>query len=280
MRLQGKRKVYDLEQNNLIIETNDFSAFGTDFKTPIPYRSETVTKLSAFWFDYTKDIVPNYMISMNSQQLPKDQQVHGIFGDFMITKKYKELPVYCKVWGYLTGHAYRDYNSCGSVCGVTIPPGFKEGEQLYQPLAIFVLKDSNECISYDSAIRHIDENIAFFIRLASLKLYQKASNYLENKDILLYNTSFEFGIDENDNLMLVGAPLNPENSHFEAVDSSKSLYFWNNAYIKNFFFGKSCNVNIPKAILPHVETNQFSAIYINSYEMITGNDYFDYDSED
>lgn len=277
MKIHGKRKVYDLGKVDLVVETNHFSAFGVDFKSPIPYRQEVVTKLSSFWFDFTKDLIPNYVISKNPSYLPEFMENHVFFNDFIVVKKTEEIPISCKVWNYLTGYAFKSYRSSGTVCGNQLPKGLRENQKLPKPICVFRIKGTDEYISAEDAANRIGTDLVNSMQSATLKLFEKCSAFLANKDILLYSTYFEFGIDKKDNLLLIGTPLNPENTHFDVVDLPRTLYFWDNQYIKKFFYGKSCNENLMSAELPHVESNLLSATYVNAYELITDNDFFDYD---
>ena len=221
---RGKvRDVYDLEDKLLIVATDRISCFDVVLPTAIPYKGEILTRLSVFWFEFTKDITSNHLISADIEdyppQLKKYEQV--LRGRSMLVRKTKSLPIECVVRGYLSGSGWREYREKGSICGVKLPEGLKESDKLPEPIFTPTTKeekghDINVSESY--LIERFGEVLISKIKEISLALYKKASLYSEEKGIIIADTKFEFGF-FGDELILIDEALTPDSSRFWPKDN-------------------------------------------------------------
>ena len=221
---RGKvRDVYDLEDKLLIVATDRISCFDVVLPTAIPYKGEILTRLSVFWFEFTKDITSNHLISADIEdyppQLKKYEQV--LRGRSMLVRKTKSLPIECVVRGYLSGSGWREYREKGSICGVKLPEGLKESDKLPEPIFTPATKeekghDINVSESY--LIERFGEVLISKIKEISLALYKKASLYSEEKGIIIADTKFEFGF-FGDELILIDEALTPDSSRFWPKDN-------------------------------------------------------------
>ena len=222
--LRGKvRDTYDLGEMLLMIATDRISAFDVVMDEPIPDKGRVLTAMSTFWLELLGDIVPNHLITTDLDHYDKvcwgclggkDQ----LQGRSMLVKKCKPLPVEAIVRGYITGSGWEDYKKIGSVCGITLPPGLVESQQLPEPIftpstkADLGLHDEN--ISFATVVRAIGQDLAEQIRKISLELYNRAHAYASPSGIILADTKFEFGLDENGGLTLIDEVLTPDSSRF------------------------------------------------------------------
>jgi len=220
---RGKvRDVYDLEDKLLIVATDRISCFDVVLPTAIPYKGEILTRLSVFWFEFTKDIIPNHLISADIKDYPsplkKYEQV--LRGRSMLVKKTNPLPIECVVRGYLSGSGWKEYREKGSVCGVKLPEGLKESDKLPEPVFTPATKeekghDINVSESY--LIERFGEVLISKIKEVSLALYRKASLYTEEKGVIIADTKFEFGL-LGEELILIDEVLTPDSSRFWPKD--------------------------------------------------------------
>ncbi len=221
---RGKvRDVYDLEDKLLIVATDRISCFDVVLPTAIPYKGEILTRLSVFWFEFTKDITSNHLISADIEdyppQLKKYEQV--LRGRSMLVRKTKSLPIECVVRGYLSGSGWREYREKGSICGVKLPEGLKESDKLPEPIFTPATKeekghDINVSESY--LIERFGEALVSKIKEISLTVYREASLYSEEKGIIIADTKFEFGF-WGDELILIDEALTPDSSRFWPKDN-------------------------------------------------------------
>lgn len=221
---RGKvRDVYDLEDKLLIVATDRISCFDVVLPTAIPYKGEILTRLSVFWFEFTKDITSNHLISADIEdyppQLKKYEQV--LRGRSMLVRKTKSLPIECVVRGYLSGSGWREYREKGSICGVKLPEGLKESDKLPEPIFTPATKeekghDINVSESY--LIERFGEVLVSKIKEISLTVYREASLYSEEKGIIIADTKFEFGF-WGDELILIDEALTPDSSRFWPKDN-------------------------------------------------------------
>ncbi|MCD6539537.1 MAG: phosphoribosylaminoimidazolesuccinocarboxamide synthase [Candidatus Omnitrophica bacterium] len=220
---RGKvRDVYDLEDKLLIVATDRISCFDVVLPTAIPYKGEILTRLSVFWFEFTKDIIPNHLISADIKDYPsplkKYEQV--LRGRSMLVKKTEPLPIECVVRGYLSGSGWKEYREKGSVCGVKLPEGLKESDKLPEPIFTPATKEEkgHDINVSESYLRErFGEVLISKIKEISLALYRKASLYSEEKGIIIADTKFEFGLLEEE-LILIDEVLTPDSSRFWPKD--------------------------------------------------------------
>ena len=223
---EGKvREVYDIDDSLIITATDRISAFDHILKNMVTDKGKILTQMSEFWFDFTKDVVPNHMLSIDVKDMPEFFRNENFEGRSMMCKKLRMLPIECIVRGYITGSGWESYQKSGVVCGIKLPEGLKESEKLPQPIYTPSTKadlgDHDENISYEKSIDVIEKlypgkgkEYATKLRDYTITLYTKCADYAKCKGIIIADTKFEFGLDENDNVIIGDEMLTPDSSRF------------------------------------------------------------------
>ena len=223
---RGKvRDVYAIGDDHLLIVTTDrLSAFDVILPDPIPGKGAVLTAVSNFWFERTRDLVPNHLSAMTlAEALPDDTERALVEGRAIVVQKLKALPVEAIVRGYLIGSGWKDYQQTGQVCGIPLPEGLQMADQL--PEAIFTpstkaaVGDHDENIDFEKTRALIGVELAEKIREVSLQLYTRCAAYALERGIIIADTKFEFGLDGNDQLVLIDEILTPDSSRFWPADS-------------------------------------------------------------
>ena len=220
---RGKvRDVYDLGEELLIVSTDRISCFDVVLPNGIPDKGRILTALSLFWFEFTKDIIPNHFISADVKDYPKETRKHQetLEGRSMLVKKSRPLPVECVVRGYLAGSGWKEYRKNRSVCGLQLPAGLKESDRLPEPIFTPATKedaghDMNVTEQYVEDL--IGATLTQKLREVSVAIYQKASAYAQTKGIIIADTKFEFGM-HKETLILIDEVLTPDSSRFWPKD--------------------------------------------------------------
>jgi phosphoribosylaminoimidazole-succinocarboxamide synthase len=221
---RGKvRDVYDLGETLLIVATDRISAFDVIMEDPIPGKGKILTELSLFWFELTKHIIPNHVISSNPTDYPEICKPFAdqLDGRSMLVKKTSPLPIECVIRGYLAGSGWKEYISSGIVCGIELPDGLHQSEQLNSPIftpATKAEEGHDENITLEQAMTLCGDR-ALEAKQYSLELYSFAHEYALNRGIILADTKFEFGVDENGTLILIDEALTPDSSRYWLKDS-------------------------------------------------------------
>ena len=223
---RGKvRDVYAVGDDHLLIVTTDrLSAFDVILPDPIPGKGAVLTAVSNFWFERTRDLVPNHLSAMTlAEALPDDTERALVEGRAIVVQKLKALPVEAIVRGYLIGSGWKDYQQTGQVCGIPLPEGLQMADQL--PEAIFTpstkaaVGDHDENIDFEKTRALIGVELAGKIREVSLQLYTRCAAYALERGIIIADTKFEFGLDGNNQLVLIDEILTPDSSRFWPADS-------------------------------------------------------------
>ncbi len=220
---RGKvREIYDLNDKLLIISSDRISCFDVILPTPIPGKGEVLTRLSEFWFDFTKDIIPNHLISADADEFPQElaQYKDLLRGRSMLVKKTEPLPVECVVRGYLSGSGWKDYKKTGAICGIRLPEGLQESDKL--PEVIFTPSTKaevghDENVSQEYVEKQLGKKTTDRLKEVSIALYQKARDYAEKNGIIIADTKFEFG-KLGDEIILIDEALTPDSSRFWPLD--------------------------------------------------------------
>ena len=221
---RGKvRDVYDLGDVLLIVATDRISAFDVVMDTPITGKGAILTALSSFWFDKTTHIIKNHIISTNPVEYPKEclPYLDQLQGRSMLVVKTKPLPIECVVRGYLAGSGWKEYQYTSTICGITLPPGLSESQQLPSPIftpATKAEEGHDENITLVEAI-HLCGDFALQAKDISMKLYDFAYQYAAKRGIILADTKFEFGIDSQGELILIDEALTPDSSRYWLQES-------------------------------------------------------------
>jgi phosphoribosylaminoimidazole-succinocarboxamide synthase len=217
---RGKvRDIYDLDKVLLIISTDRVSAFDVILPNGIPEKGKVLTAMSVYWFRIMEDIVPNHLIASKINDFPAHikQYRSVIEGRSMLVKKAKPLPVECIVRGYLSGSGWKEYRDKGSVCGISLPQGLLEGSELPEPIFTPSTKAEtghDENITFEEMKKMIGAQLAEKVKLKSISIYKKANGLARKKEIIIADTKLEFGLDENNRLLLIDEILTPDSSRF------------------------------------------------------------------
>ena len=217
---RGKvRDIYDLDKALLIISTDRVSAFDVVLPNGIPEKGKVLTAMSVYWFRIMEDIIPNHLIASKINDFPEHikQYRSVIEGRSMLVKKAKPLPVECIVRGYLSGSGWKEYMEKGSVCGISLPQGLLEGSELPEPIFTPSTKAEtghDENITFEEMKKMVGVQLAEEVRLKSISIYKKANDLARKKGIIIADTKFEFGLDENNRLLLIDEILTPDSSRF------------------------------------------------------------------
>ena len=231
---EGKvREVYDNGDSLVIVATDRISAFDVILKNEVTDKGAILTKMSKFWFGFTSDIVPNHMISTDAKDMPEFFGSEKFNGNSMLCKKLRMLPIECIVRGYITGSGWESYKESGTVCGIKLPEGLKESDKLpepvYTPTTKADLGDHDEHITFEESVQILDkefpgkgEEYAKKIMDCTIALYKKCAEYALSKGIIIADTKFEFGLDEDGNVVLGDEMLTPDSSRFWPLDGYES----------------------------------------------------------
>jgi phosphoribosylaminoimidazole-succinocarboxamide synthase len=226
---QGKvRDIYDVDADHLLIVTTDrLSAFDVVLPDPIPFKGQVLTKISEFWFEKTRALVPNHLTALKIEDIVRDPEERAqLEGRSMIVKKLQALPIEAVVRGYLIGSGYKDYKQHGSVCGIVLPPGLVMADALPEPIFTPASKapagHHDENIDFEAIVRLVGREHAAAVRRIALAVYALAAQHARARDIIIADTKFEFGIDKAGNLMLIDEVLTPDSSRFWPVASYRT----------------------------------------------------------
>ncbi|MBU0499011.1 MAG: phosphoribosylaminoimidazolesuccinocarboxamide synthase [Gammaproteobacteria bacterium] len=222
---RGKvRDIYDLDDRHMLIVTSDrLSAFDVILPQPIPGKGEVLTRVSNFWFGRTAGIIPNHLTGMPLEEVVTDPAERATLGDrAIIVRRLRPLPVEAIVRGYIIGSGWKDYQKSGAVCGIPLPSGLRMADKLPQPLFTPSTKAElgahDENIDFDQAAAILGRDLAEQVRDASLRIYSECTAYALERGIIIADTKFEFGLDENDKLHLIDEVLTPDSSRFWPAD--------------------------------------------------------------
>lgn len=219
------REIYDLGDSLMMVATDRISAFDHILKNKITDKGAILTQMSAFWFDFTKDLLPNHMITVDNAQMPEFFRQEQFAGNSMKVKKLTMIPLECIVRGYITGSGWASYQENGTVCGISLPEGLKESQKLDEPIFTPSTKaelgDHDENISYEKSIEVLEkafpghgEEYAKTVRDKTLAIYRKCADYALSRGIIIADTKFEFGLDENGRIVIGDEMLTPDSSRF------------------------------------------------------------------
>ena len=278
---EGKvREVYDIGENLILVATDRISAFDHILKNKITDKGAILTQMSKFWFDYTKDIVKNHMVSVDVKDMPEFFQSEKYDGNSMLCKKLEMLPIECIVRGYITGSGWESYKKNGTVCGISLPEGLKESEKLpepiYTPSTKAELGDHDENISFEQSVEVLEKlypgkgrDYATQIKDCTIKLYKKCAEYALSKGIIIADTKFEFGLDENGNVVIGDEMLTPDSSRFwplEGYEAGKSQPSYDKQFGRD---GVKANPD-SDYLLPDDVIDKTIAKYKEAFELLTG----------
>ena len=217
---KGKvRDIYDIDEKRMLIVTTDrLSAFDVVFDDGIAKKGAVLTEVANFWFDKTQDIIPNHLTHEPLNTALSTADVQQVEGRAIIVKKLKPLAVEAIVRGYIIGSGWKDYQKTGSICGTKLPDNLQLAEKLpevlYTPSSKAAVGEHDENINFSTTVEILGEDLAHQVKNASLALYQFAAEFALERGIIIADTKFEFGLDENNTLTLMDEVLTPDSSRF------------------------------------------------------------------
>ena len=271
------REIYEVDDDKLLLVVSDrISAFDYILPAMVPNKGKILNQISAFWFDFVKDIVPNHVISVDSKDFPKEFQTPEFEGRSMLVKKLKMLPVECIVRGYITGSGWKSYKENGTVCGIKLPENLQESEKLPEPIFTPSTKaeigDHDENISFEQVCDMIGEELATKLRDKTIAVYSKCAEYAASRGVIIADTKFEFGLDENGELVLGDEVLTPDSSRFWSAKDyvvGRSQKSFDKQYLRDWIKSSGYDPET-KAPIPEDVINTTSSKYIEAYELLTG----------
>ena len=281
---EGKvREVYDIGDSLVIVATDRISAFDVILKNEVTDKGAILTQMSKFWFGFTSDIVPNHMVSTDAKDMPEFFGSEKFNGNSMLCKKLKMLPIECIVRGYITGSGWESYKESGTVCGIKLPEGLKESDKLpepvYTPTTKADLGDHDEHITFEESIQILDkefpgkgEEYAKKIMDCTIALYKKCAEYALSKGIIIADTKFEFGLDEDGNVVLGDEMLTPDSSRFWPLDGyapGQGQPSFDKQYVRDWL-----KANPDSGYkLPEDVAGKTTGKYKEAFLMLTGNEF-------
>ncbi|WP_457672994.1 phosphoribosylaminoimidazolesuccinocarboxamide synthase [Thiolapillus sp.] len=222
---RGKvRDIYAVDDEHMLIVTSDrLSAFDVILPQPIPGKGEVLTRVSSFWFRRMEDIIPNHLTDIPLAEVVKDAEERAMLGDrAIVVRRLKPLPVEAIVRGYIIGSGWKDYQKTGQVCGIDLPPGLQLADKLpqaiYTPSTKAELGEHDENVDFAHTVKLLGRELAEQVRDASLKIYTKAAAHALEKGIIIADTKFEFGLDDEGRLHIIDEALTPDSSRFWPAD--------------------------------------------------------------
>jgi phosphoribosylaminoimidazole-succinocarboxamide synthase len=277
---QGKvRDSFALGGDRMLIVASDrLSAFDVVMAEPIPGKGEILTRISNFWFERTRDIVPNHLSGIPLADVIDDPDLLRVLQNrAVVVKRLKPLPVEAVVRGYLIGSGWKDYQATGSVCGIELPPGLRQADRL--PQVIFTPSSKAPSGEHDTNIEFeavaglVGEERAAQIRDVSIRIYEFAVEYAIRRGIIIADTKFEFGLDEHDRLMLMDEVLTPDSSRFWPVESyapGSSPPSYDKQFVRDYLETLDWDKRPPPPPIPAEVIEATAAKYREAYERLTG----------
>lgn len=276
---KGKvRDVYEVDENTLLmVATDRISAFDVVFDQPIPDKGKVLNKISEFWFDFTKNIIGNHLITTDTSKYPKalDKFRNELEGRSMLVRKLKMEKVECIVRGYLEGSGLKEYRAKGSICGIKLPEGLKQADKLPEPIFTPSTKSDkghDENITFEDLVNMIGKERAEKLKEKSLAIYTAAAGYAESKGIIIADTKFEFGY-LNGELVVADEMLTPDSSRFWPLDGYEPGHAqksFDKQFLREYLENSGWNKEPPAPALPAEIIEKTREKYIEAYERLTG----------
>ena len=279
LRASGKvRDVYQLDNERLLfVATDRISAFDYVLATGIPHKGRVLTQISLFWFDFLSDIVPNHVITADVDHYPQALQKYAdqLRGRSMIVQRADMFPVECVVRGYISGSAWKEYQTTGKVCGIALPQGLRESEAFPEPIftpATKAVSGHDENISFARMCEILGAEASSHLREISLRIYKKAAAYARQRDIIVADTKFEFGRTAK-GITLADEVLTPDSSRFWPAAKyapGRGQESYDKQYVRDYLEKIRWNKQPPAPALPAEVANRTSEKYLDAYFQITG----------
>jgi phosphoribosylaminoimidazole-succinocarboxamide synthase len=282
LRHRGKvRDIYDIDDKHMLIVTTDrLSAFDVVLPDPIPGKGALLTAMSNFWFERTRRLIPNQLSDMALDKVLKDPaERKQVEARAIVVRKLKALPVEAIVRGYIVGSGWKEYQKSGTVCGIKLPAGLKEADKLPEPIFTPSTKAAvgshDENISFEKAVEILGQDIAERVKNASLSIYKECAQYALTRGIIIADTKFEFGLDENGTLTLIDEVLTPDSSRFWPADSYRpgaNPPSFDKQYVRDWLEASGWNKKAPAPKLPAEVIARTAEKYREALTRLTGGD--------
>lgn len=275
---RGKvREIFAVDSHLLLVATDRMSAFDVVLPDPIPWKGQVLTQLSNFWFGRLEDIVDNHLISSQVEDFPAvlNPFKNQLVGRSTLAHKCDPLPVECVVRGYLAGSGWKEYQQTGEVCKIRLPGGLRQSEELPEPIftpATKATEGHDENISFDRTVEIIGAEMAEKVRDLSLRLYNRARDYAQQRGIIICDTKFEFG-KQGSQLLLIDEALTPDSSRFWPADEhepGKPQPSFDKQFIRDFLETLDWDKTPPGPKLPKSIIQATSERYLEAYRRLTG----------
>lgn len=274
------REMYDIGDSIIMVATDRISAFDHILKNKIRTKGAVLTQLSRFWFDFTKDIVPNHLISVDNNEMPEFFRQPEFIGNSMKCKKLTMLPMECIVRGYITGSGWESYRKTGEICGIKLPEGLRESQKLPEPVFTPSTKaeigDHDENISVEQGADLMEKlypghgrEYAEKLKEYTLAIYKKCADYALTRGIIIADTKFEFGLDENGSIVLGDEMITPDCSRFwplKGYEAGKSQPSYDKQFVRDWLTENPAS----DYCLPDEIIDKTIEKYHEAYELLTG----------
>ena len=272
------RDLYRVDQERLLVVATDrISAFDYVLASGIPGKGRVLTQLSLFWFDFLADIVPNHLLTADVDRYPAQLRPYAeqLQGRSMLVARADMIAIECVVRGYLSGSGWKEYQQSGKVCGIELPRGLRESEQLPEPIftpAIKATSGHDENISFDEMAQHAGAKLSEQLRELSLRIYRKAAAHAAARGIIIADTKFEFGRTAR-GLVLADEVLTPDSSRFWPADRyqpGRSQESFDKQFVRDYLEKVRWNKQPPAPALPAAVVQETSDKYVEAYRRLTG----------
>jgi phosphoribosylaminoimidazole-succinocarboxamide synthase len=263
----------------LMVASDRLSAFDVIMGEPIPGKGEILTKMALFWFARLGHVCPNHLTGEAPESVVTPAEVPQVQGRSMLVKRLKPIMVEAVVRGYLAGSGWKEYQDSQSVCGVPLPPGLKNASKLPQPIftpAAKATSGHDENVSYERVVQMIGPDLAQKIRDLSIRIYQEASDFALTKGLIIADTKFEFGLDENGNVVLMDEVLTPDSSRYWPVEGYEQAFAkgenppsYDKQFVRDWLETQPWNKTAPAPVLPPEVIAATAAKYREALERLT-----------
>ena len=274
---RGKvRDIFDIDENYMLIVTTDrLSAFDVVFDQPIPDKGKILTSIANYWFNKTNHIIQNHLSSIGLEDVLSKEEAEALHGRAIVVKKLKPIAIEAVVRGYLIGSGWKEYNSTGSVCGISLPPQMRLAEKLesplYTPSSKAAVGEHDANISFNETENIVGSEIATQIKKISLSIYNFAAEHALNCGIIIADTKFEFGLDSENQLTLMDEILTPDSSRFWSLADYTpgiSPNSFDKQIIRDYLETLNWNKSPPAPIIPEEIMIQTADKYRNVQTML------------
>jgi phosphoribosylaminoimidazole-succinocarboxamide synthase len=275
---RGKvRDLYSVDDHLLFVATDRISAFDYVLASGIPEKGRVLTQLSLFWFDFLKNVVHNHLVTARVQEYPEPLKKYSeqLRGRSMLVNKAKMIDIECVVRGYISGSAWKEYKTDGTVCGIKLPAGLRESDKLPEPIftpATKALSGHDENISFEEMCKHTGREMAEKLRDLSISIYSKAADYAAGRGIIIADTKFEFG-ETDKGLTLADEVLTPDSSRFWPADKyqpGRAQESFDKQFVRDYLESIQWNKQPPAPALPDDVARKTSEKYIQAYRILAG----------